>query len=418
MEKSRPVYFLKENPPGWKRSSLRGLRAVAEELFVEGAQLREDLAQLSWSQRHEYLNALALSRQAERWEREVGIKPDTSAFTLLVPIHNEENSLPSFLHTLMLSDIPASVGIQVVFFTNACTDRSTELIRAFMAQLGEVECQELADDFGDQGMDRHSAVVCRGRHVYLHIDTATPGKAHALDVGNRIALRSGHLVAMSLDANNFIEPDALRKMFSIAYGVFREKPERDDVVLFSAVGRESLKDSRVKGLLRKIGRARHHLVEVGEGVVNGWMLAWNTTWMNDIGGPPEVALEDYALGVLARVKGFRIAQAAAVYVWGYVNNDFKGLFMTRARYVRGKLQILEHTQREPAILAIIEKEAFYMKRFTFRLKYLCASAATRPLHSGRYIATFLLWEYAIWRGTRDYKRDPKNQSWEKIASTY
>ena len=418
MEKCEPIYFLRVNPPGWKRSSLPKLQATAMELVSACALQREDLLQMTWSQRHEYLSAFALFRQKERWEHETGIKPEASSFTLIVPIYNEENSLPSFLHTLMLSDIPAQVSMQVIFVTNMCVDRSVEYIRAFMAHLGEVEFQDILDDFGDQNMDRRYAVVRRDRHIYMHINTSSPGKAHALDIGNRIALRSGHIIAMSLDANNFIEPDALRMMFSRAYRNFKEKLEARDTVLCSAVGKESLKDSRFTGMLKKISAVQRHLVDVGDGVVNGWMFAWNTTWMHSIGGPPEVALEDYALGVLARTRGFKIAQAEDVNVWGYVNNDFKGLFMTRARYVRGKLQILDYVHQEPATLAIIEQEAFYMKKFAFRLQHVFAKLVAHPLHAGRYIATFLLWEFAIWQGTHDYKQNPKNQSWEKIASTY
>lgn len=418
METCRFIYFLKENPPGWKRSSLLKLQAVAGALLSESGQPREDLLQMSWSQRHTYLSALAVARQAACWEQETGCKPEDSAFALVVPIHDEENSLPSFLHTLMLSDIPAQLPLQVIFVTNACVDRSVEQIRAFMAHLGEVEFQTIQDDFGDQKLDRRYAIVRKNRHVYLHINTSRPGKAHALDIGNRLALQSGQLIAMSVDANNFMEPDALRKMFSYAHRAFQKQPEAQATVLFSAAGKESLRDSRFTGMLKKISGVQRHLVDVGEGVVNGWMLAWNTTWMKSIGGPPGVALEDYALGVIARSRGFKIAQATDAFVWGYVNNDFKGLFMTRARYVRGKLQILDYVQREPAIRALIEKEAFYMKRFPSRFQHVCASSAAHPLHAGRYIATFLLWEYAIWLGTRDYKRNPTNQSWEKIASTY
>lgn len=418
MEKSTPVYFLRMNPPGWKRASLPKFSVATEELSLGGSLARADLLRMNWSQRQEYMQALAVCRQEKAWENATGIRPEASAFTLIVPIYNEERSLPSFLHTLLLSDLPAQVPVQVIFATNACTDRSVELVETFMAHLGLVEQHEMPDNFGDQNMDPCYTSVRAGGHVYLHINTSTPGKAHVLDIGNRLALQQGHLVAMSVDANNFMEPDALRQMFTHAHQAFRERLEAGDTVLFSAVGKENLKDAPLKKLLGKISGARHHLVEVGEGVVNGWMLAWNTQWVSSIGGPPAVALEDYALGVLARVSGFKIAQAPGVNVWGYVNNDLKGLLMTRARYVRGKLQILDYVQYEPAILALIESEAFYMKNRRSRVKHVCSHSFSNPLRAGRYLATFLLWEYAIWQGTRDYKRNPTNQSWEKIASTY
>lgn len=420
MENSKPVYFLRMNPPGWKRSSLAKLKVTLGELLSEALSQREDLLHLDWFQRHEYLNALALLKQEKCWEHETGIKPEDSCFTLIVPIHNEENSLPSFLHTLMLSDVPAPLNMQVVFVTNACVDSSVDMIRAFMAGLGDVEFQDVLADFEDQNMDRRYAVVRRGRHVYMHINTSKPGKANALNIGNRIALQKGHLIAVSIDANNFIEPDALRKLFSHAYKTFREKLEAGDTVLCCALHiryEGSLNDSRVN-LLRKVGKARNHLVEGEEGVVNGWMVAWNTAWMNSIRGCPEVALEDYALGVLARASNFRVETVDEVNGWGYVEDNFNGLIMVRARYVRGKMQICDYVQHDPSILAVIQKESFYMRKFPLRFKHLFVKSVASPLDAGRYVATFFLWEYAIWRGMRDYKRNPKNQSWEKVPSTY
>lgn len=418
MENNKPVYFLKMNPRGWKRASLPKLKAAAQEAVSDCPLEREQLLDIPWSQRETYLNSFVLQRQAKCWEEKTGVEPDDSSFTLIVPVHNEGNSLPSLLSTLMLSDVPATVNMQVIFVTNACHDESVDILKAFFSGLGRVETREVIGKHTDQGMERHCAVVEKDHITFMHVNTPTAGKANALGIGNTIAYQSGHLLAMSVDANNFIEPDAIRVMFSQAYRAFRSRPETNDTVLLSGVGRESVKASRLEGLLAKISFVRRHLVEVGGGVVNGWMMAWNTVWMNSLGGPPEVALEDYALGVLARVHHFKIEQAEGVNVWGYVVNDFRGLLNTRARYVRGKRQIYDYVNRDPAAVALIENEAFYMKRFRLRVEYVLHRAARDPLHIARYVATFLLWEYAIWKGMRDYQRNPKNQSWEKIGSTY
>lgn len=418
MEHKKTLYFLQMNPRGWKRASLPKLKAAAQEIVSDCAFDRQQLLDMSWSQRDGLLNSVALQRQEKRWEEKTGVKPDDSCFTLIVPIHNEEHSLPSLLSTLMLSDVPAAVHMQVVFVTNACHDGSADILKAFLAGLGMVETREVVGKHTDQGMETHCAVVEKDHSTYTHVNTQTAGKANALGIGNAIATQSGHLLAMSVDANNFIEPDAIREMFSQAYRSFHSHPEANDTVLLSGVGRESVKTSRLEGLLTKISFVRRHLVEVGGGVVNGWMMAWNTAWMNSLGGPPEVALEDYALGVLARARHFTIEQAIGVNVWGYVVNDFKGLLDTRARYVRGKRQIFDYVDRDPAVVALIEDEAFYMKSFGPRVTYVLHRAARDPLHLARYAATFLLWEYAIWKGMKDYRSNPTNQSWEKIGSTY
>jgi cellulose synthase/poly-beta-1,6-N-acetylglucosamine synthase-like glycosyltransferase len=418
MDQKKPIYFLQMNPQGWKRASLPKLNAQSGAVLSENISHSENLLAMPWSQKHDYLNGLALLLQAKAWEEATGVPAETSAFTLIVPIHNEENSLPSFLSTLMLSNIPATAHIQMIFVTNACSDRSVEILKTFFSMLGEVELQDVAASLHDQQMDQYCSVVQRDHQRYVHINTARAGKAHALGLGNQLARQRDHLIAMSIDANNFIEPDALCTLFSHAYRAFRATPEIQDTVLFSGVGREAQKRSRHESVFGKTDDSQPHLVQVGTGVVNGWMMAWNTIWMESIGGPPEVALEDYALGVIARASGFKIEQATSVKVWGYVINDFKGLIDTRARYVRGKRQIFEYVKHDPAILSIIENEAFYMKKFILRFKYVLSKALVDPRRSAKYAATFVLWEYAIWKGMRAYKQNPTNQSWEKIEATY
>ncbi len=321
----------------------------------------------------------------------------------------------------MLSDVPSTVNMQVIFVTNACNDLSVDILRAFLSDLGNVETREVVGDFTDRSMDRCCAVAEKDHFTYIHINTLTAGKANALRIGNMIAHRSGHLTTMSIDANDFVEPDAIRMMFAHAYWAFRSKPEANDTVLFSAIGRESVKGSKLEGLVAKIGANRRHLVEAGgagAGGVGGAMMAWNTRWMNDLGGPPQVALEDYAMGVLARVNNFKIEEAEGVHIWFYIMKDFRALLNTRARHVRGKRQLYDYVNHDQSIISFIENETYYMKNFKFRLKYLFHKAMNDPLGIVRYIATFLLWEYAICKAMRDYKRNPKNQSWEKISYTH
>lgn len=421
MESKKPIYFLKINPWGWKRASLPKLKASLQKIVPENSLDRERVLGMTWSQRNRYLNTFILRRLERCWEEETGVKTGDSYFTLIVPIHNEENSLPSFLGTLMLSDVPSTVNMQVIFVTNACNDLSVDILKAFLSDLGNVETRDVVGDFTDQGIDRCCAMVLLNHCTYIHINTSTAGKANALRIGNTIAHRSGHLITMSIDANNFVEPDAIRMMFSYAYRAFRGHPKPYDTVLFNGDGRGSVKGSKREGLLAKINANRRHLVEAGgagEGGVGGWMMAWNTRWMNDLEGPPQVALEDYAMGVLAKVNNFKIEDAKGAIIWGYMVNDFKGLLNIRARYVRGKRQLYDYVNHDQSIVSFIENESYYMKSFKFRLKCLFHRMMGNPLNTARYIATFLLWECAIWKGMRDYRRNPKNQSWEKIGSTY
>ena len=415
LEHSKPVYFLKTNTYGLKRASLAKLQETASQVLK--TQDQEKILSMSWSERDEFLSPFVLQRQETCWEQATDVKPEDTHFTLIVPIHNEENSLPSFLGTFMLSDIPATANVQVVFVTNACTDASNDMLLSFLSGLGSIEKEDVTGDFTDPDIHPSCEVVKKGHMTFIHLDTSTAGKANALGIGNVLANRSGHIITMSLDANNYVEPDAIRTLFAHAHRAFRSRPEPDDIVLFGSVGIDVAKTSRVRELINKFGLARQHMVESEVGRINGWLMAWNTTWVCSIGGPPGVALEDYALGVLARVQNYRFHEPEGVIIWGYIVNNFKGLVDTRARHVRGKKQICDYFNYDPKVMNIIESESFYMKRFAFRVEHLLDKVKKNPRDSLKYIATFLLWEYAIWKGMKEYKRNPKNQSWKKVAST-
>ena len=414
----KAIHFLKTNPKGWMSASLPKFMATAQEVMAQAPLTKMELEDIPWSQRHDYLNSYALKRQEKRWEDEVGIKPEESHFSLIVPIHNEEYSLPSFLRTLILLDIPSSVDMKVIFITNACNDSSSAFIDEFLSTLGKIEDKSLDIEFRNQIRHINYKATMNGGITFMHVDTQTPGKANALGIGNSIALKSGYAIAMSVDANNYLEPDAIRIMFSHAHRSFRGKPRANDTVLLSGRGKTETKVSKLKNLIDKASSMQLHLIEVGSGLVNGWVMAWNIEWMHSIGGPPEVALEDYAMGVLARVKKYKIEQVKEASIWGYGVNSLKGLLNTRARYVRGKLQLLDLVHHDPSVVSIIENEAFYMKNFPGRLQCLLQKFKRGPLNLPRYVAAFLLWEYALRRGKQDYKQNPTNQSWEKIDSTF
>lgn len=417
-ENSKRIHFLKTNPKDWIGASLPKFKTTAQEVMIQAPLTKKELKDMSWFQRHEHLNSYAVKIQARRWENEGRIKLEDSHFTLIVPIHNEENSLPSFLRTLMLSDVPSTVHAKIIFITNACTDSSSPFIDEFLSSLGAVEEKPLTGEFKDQKVSRNCKTVQQDSITFIHVDTETRGKANALGIGNAIARASGDIIAMSVDANNYLEPDAIRIMFTHAYHAFKVTPKANDTVLLCGMGQTETKESTLKSVMNKASKVQYHLVEDNGGVVNGWFLAWNTEWMESIGGPLEVALEDYAMGILARVNNFKFEQVKGANVWGYLLNDFKGLLDTRARYVRGNLQILNLLDHDPSVVRILEKEAYYMKNLPARLTHLLRKSKEKPQNLPRYVVTFLLWEYALRRGKRDYKRNPTNQSWEKIDATY
>lgn len=414
---SAPIHCLRTNPRHWIRASLPIFQTNSHEVSRHTSLSKEQLLALPWSQRHEYLCRAATLKQEIRWQETTGVEPGTSHFTLIVPVYNEEHSLPSFFSTLMLADIPSSVDINIIFITNACVDSSPDLIDSFLASLGHVETRILQGNFQDSQLNRCYKAVELGQLTFMHIDTRTAGKGHALRTGNSIARSCGHTIAMCIDANDYIEPDAIRWLFRAAHKAFRGKPAAHDVVIYSGTGCGERRASSMKKFMDAIEVRQQHLIDDTSGYILGCLMAWNTEWLHNIGGPLGIALEDYAMGVLARAHNYAIGQVQEARIWSYDANAFTDLLETRARYVRGMLQVLYAMHYTPGVMRIVEQDSFYMRGWRERLRHLFRRARQNPLNFPRYLATFFLWEYAISRGKQDFKRNPTNPTWKKIAST-
>jgi cellulose synthase/poly-beta-1,6-N-acetylglucosamine synthase-like glycosyltransferase len=77
--------------------------------------------------------------QEERWKVETGVDAKESAFTVILPVYNEEKALPYTLSALMLSDIPQTVHAQFLFIVNATTDTSAAIIKQHLATISDIE---------------------------------------------------------------------------------------------------------------------------------------------------------------------------------------------------------------------------------------------------------------------------------------
>jgi len=417
VDKSKPVHFLRTNPRNWTRASLPKFKALSQQVIVQTPLKFEQLKDKSWSQRHNYLNFYACQEQERRWEEKVGIRPEDCSFSLIIPIHNEELSLSSFLSTLMLADIPWSVNLNIIFITNACDDASNTIIDEFFSHLGEVEVKQLKGNFQDLLLNTWYSTTKVGGITFMHLDTRTAGKANALNIGNCIARESGHIIAMNIDANDYIEPDAILVLFCYAHKAFHSNPGVNDIVLLSGMGQLVRRASKLKKLMDKGRKMQLHLIEDTNCYVLGCLMTWNTDWLFSHGGPLGIALEDYSLGVLARANSFKAERVKDASIWSYGANDFKSLLETRARYVRGMIQLLESLHYDPSAVRIVEQDSFYMRNWSARLQHLLQTLIKHPQYLLNYIATFLLWEYALAKGKWDFKRNPTNQTWRKIDST-
>ena len=87
---------------------------------------------------------------------------------------------------------------------------------------------------------------------------------------------------------------------------------------------------------------------------------------------------------------------------------------TRARYIRGTLQILND---HPELRDIVEDDKFYLRDFRSRAKEFLRWVQDSPIRFPVHFMRFVAWELFLFLGKRDYKKNRENQSWEPIKST-
>ena len=391
----KPTFLITKAPREWLRASLPKQQEFLKAVNDHG------IDRLTALQRE----------QEERWEKQTGINPENTHFTVIVPIHNEEKFLPSFLGSLLIADIPSSVNAYVIFLTNACSDRSGEIIDGFLRTVGGSEETCMLKHSPDSAVQKAVITTRTGNITFAHVETPTPGKANALNIGNTIAIELRHRIAMSLDANNFVEPDVFRHMFAKAYHAF-ENPANKTVV-FSGMDQHVTKQTKLRVLFDR-GRDVHNSIRNDEQFVNGWCMSWDTLWLQEIGGMPQVAVEDYALSVYARKDGKKTERVTEAKIWGYNPNNITDLIEQRARKIRGAYQILG---THPTLKHSIGIDIYVLQEPVSKLRTLKELVQANPLNLPYYLADLAVWEYAKQQGRRDYSRDPINQSWKPINST-
>lgn len=81
----------------------------------------------------------------------------------------------------------------------------------------------------------------------------------------------------------------------------------------------------------------------------GWMMAWDSRWLEKTGGVPAVVLEDYSIALKARRDGKSLGRSAAA-IWGYMPNSFLDHMKTLLRIARGTIQLKEYFSDSPEVL--------------------------------------------------------------------
>lgn len=348
--------------------------------------------------------------QEKRWKETTGVPAAESSFTLAIPIHNEEHSLPSFLDAVLLSDIPESVPATIVFITNACTDSSQQIIHSFMEQWSSGG--EVTYVYPVTGQTIRAPKARKGAMQLVHIDIPDAGKANALTLASYVSQSIGNRILMTHDANVFPEPDAIRTMFGLAWKH-----------IITAVSPAAVITGELHGVKRPHSGFVRHVPEQDTGILRqrqnkliGWFLGFDNDFLQQIGGVPFTSSEDYALSLLARREGKSVIIAPEVHVWGFVPNNFYDHVATIVRSSRGKRQLLRIFSDCPDALRMIQNDKQWLSPEE-SARSILHDALTHPEFLPGRIRDLLVITAANIIAFGEDVRDPDNHSWPDISST-
>jgi glycosyltransferase involved in cell wall biosynthesis len=394
MMRKFPMDMMFEQPAGWLRVSLSKLEAA-----------NRSIAELS--RNNSDIDQVRATLQSQAWLERSGVEEADTRFTIIVPVHNEQRSLPSFLGALFLSEIPAAAEVQIIFVVNASTDKSLGLIKKRLACVSDPEEVMLPASMYDSKSAQQAYAVRHHKMVFLVVETPTAGKANALNIGNEIARRQGHQIAINIDANNWVEPDSIAFM----YGCARQNmigTSDSDVVLVNAREYCPTRDMQDVPAKQKTQRAE----------VSGCMFAWSTKWIHQNHGFPQQAIEDYGTGLLALSQKKRIAESDAnIWVFSAANSADENRQIVRFTY--GAMQLARSFENDPVATEILLEDFPNLRPFAKRWQYYYDQRKKRNIFLRwlRAVVKFSFNEFLIFQARHRLRRNPHGQTWEPIGST-
>ena len=352
----------------------------------------------------------------DRWKSVSRFDARDSKLAIVVPIHNEERSLRSFLEVLSTLNLPDSVRGEIMLVTNNCQDNSVALVQEFLNRIGSPVVEELPKLERDRQLDPIALSVRKGNLRFTHINTDKAGKANALSVANDLAVRQGFDVLINSDANTYPEPDAIASL----YGEARRNFEAEKAVLVWGLQSPSVRSSLDLSLGKFMGITPDSLrPAVKKTRPNGWLFAMDTAWIKGLkqfnGGVPPSAIEDFALSIAARVTGGDLDIDYNAITHGFNPNKLSDDLVAVARYWRGVRQISSWGRDYARLIDQDNPDLADSLRVRFY-------RARQRVQKGKRLAKiefgrFLFYEAAILKGKLDHFMNPTNQSWDEIKST-
>lgn len=392
-----------EQPDDWLRESLPKFQAFSTpESYPDNPSDRGVVSDFKQS-------------QESRWRNELGMDPDEVRVTVVIPIHNESKCLPSALGALMLSDIPDSAHIQFVFFLNGCTDDglSKRIVKDFLADVGNVHECTIESLYDARDVNPRVKQVQKNNVQFLLVESDRPSKTHAINIANELAYQRGDHLTINIDANNWLDPDALRNIIRTSYRAMAD----GNALVIGGNSIISFRPSWLMNLRHRTQKSFERPSPLDSKALHGWLMSWNTSWFHIEGGLPEVACDDYALSLLTRRSGKEVLYDRDARIWGYQANSLGDQTRALGRMVRDRIQIREAYQDERVVQSILQDDEPFMKNIFGRISYLYSEIQSNPKRFPLAILRAIRWEVAILYGRNLYNKNPQSQTWGPIRST-
>lgn len=399
MTKNFPVDLMFEQPPGWLRASLPKIQSATRSVSELDAKSEGNAASLTEA-RSEY--------HKRRWLELTGTEPSETHFSVIIPVHNEQRSLPSFLGALFVSELPSSADIQIIFVINASSDQSAALIKKRLACIhSPVETKLPLSMFDANRLDM-AFEVCQANIRFLVVETPTAGKANALNLGNEIARQRDHAIAINIDANNWVEPDSIALMFRKAKQGFVDSADLSAVIINASEYCQPRNTQMQVSVKVKTQKAE----------VSGCMFAWSTKWIHENNGFIQQAIEDYGMGLLALSQRKQILESEAsiwVYTAGTPSDENKEL----VRFLYGAMQLARRFENDSIAMKILHEDFPHLRPLSSRMEFFLSRRlkANQPFTVARGILRWLFNEYLIFIARKKLRQNPDGQTWEPIKST-
>ena len=393
-----PVDLMFEQPGGWLRASLPKIEAAMRSIIEL---TRKTDAQFSLGEaRDKFLQ--------EQWRKLTETEPADTHFSVIVPVHNEERSLPSFLGALLGSEIPSTADVSFLFVINASSDQSVSLIKKRLAYINPPTETILPDSAYDSERLDLAYQVCQNRIRFIVVETPTAGKANALNIGNEIARQRTHKIAINIDSNNWVEPDSIALLYGRAKQVLLDVPESKVVIINTSEYCPTRNTQTRVSVKEKTQKAE----------VTGCMFAWATQWVHDNNGFPQQAIEDYGTGLLALSQGKEIADSDAS-IWVYSAANFFDENRELIRFIYGAMQLARQFENDQVAMQILSEDFPHLRPIRSRLEYYLFRTRNQR-QPARFIKLIMKWlfnELLILKARQKMYSDPHGQTWDPINST-